>query len=449
MQNLGAKVAQPIAIWIGEMEEMDQSMREYGDTEPSSEIDYSTDSEAQRGLSIERDPELEREEKLIQALQEKKRLEARLADALADLEEVREKCTSLEDELAESKFALDRRRGTTQDDKNLAQLNQRADRDKEYIAELESELASSKTTIEEQETQLEQLKADGNSRQELRDELQLITAERDELRQKSKVNENLKKKIQTLQEQDKSNTSLRHDLQTAQEQLQDLEDVRERCTALEKANEENAQTIANGEQEIFDQKTAKKRLEHELKLVAQKWEQSRDLLTNAQETIRDLEDKLHDSHSGEGREGGAGSLDDELNAESGTPERKDKEIKKKPKEPTTTAEGIVLQQNLNIANASIARLEQRCLDLLQENLGFKSIIDETEDNKSSVLHPFQVQARKIESMTQELDEVKGKFLTASNEVTDLTQRLAAASGKGMLDTVPGRTTTNRYCSRRW
>lgn len=47
--------------------------------------------------------------------------------------------------------------------------------------------------------------------------------------------------------------------------------------------------------------------------------------------------------------------------------------------PTFAAETIVLQQNLQIANASIARLEQRCLDLFQENLGFKTVIDEAMD----------------------------------------------------------------------
>jgi predicted nucleic acid-binding Zn-ribbon protein len=156
---------------------------------------------------------------------------------------------------------------------------------------------------------------------------------------------------------------------------------------------------------------------------------------------------MHDSQSTEGREGGLGSLDDELNAEVEGTVVKEKEIKKKPRESTTTAEGIVLQQNLNIANASIARLEQRCLDLLQENLGFKSIIDETEDNKSSELHPFQVQARKLESLSQELDEVKSKFLTASTEARDLTQRLEAASGKGTLDPRRMRTSTKFYPQR--
>jgi hypothetical protein len=68
--------------------------------------------------------------------------------------------------------------------------------------------------------------------------------------------------------------------------------------------------------------------------------------------------------------------------------------------------------------------------LLQENLGFKSIIDDVEDAKRTDLHPFHHQARKLETVSKELDEVKSKFITASGEVTDLSQRLAAAAGKG-------------------
>src|ERR1700761_7678314 len=86
MQTLGPKFALPIATAIEEMEELDQRLAEMGaDTETNSDIDHSTDSEMPtRGTSYERDPELEREEKLIQALQEKRRLEAKLAELSDD-----------------------------------------------------------------------------------------------------------------------------------------------------------------------------------------------------------------------------------------------------------------------------------------------------------------------------------------------------------------------------
>jgi protein HOOK3 len=419
MQKLGRKVAQPIAAFIGDMEEIDQSMSEVVDNEPLSEAEYPEESDAPRGPSFERDPELEREEQLIRVLHEKKVLEARLADAMADLEEERGKRSQLEDELAESRYTLDRRRGKSMDDKNVAQQI-REDRDKEYIAELEMDLSSARTTIDQQDRQLEKLKSDSASKLELRDQLALITTERDDLRQKSKANENLRKKIQTLQEQEKANTVLRHDLQEAQEQLQELDAFRDRCLALEKATEENAQTIANGEQEIFDQKTAKRMLEHELKLMTQKWEQGRELLVNAQDTIRDLEERISDPH----RE--FDTLDDELNEEN----KPVKESKPRTSMPTTSVDSIVLQQNLTIATASISRLEQRCLDLLQENLGFKAILDGNADlNSAATLHPFQHQAKRLETMLKDLESARAKMLNASTRIKDLQERLESAQGK--------------------
>ncbi|KAF2398176.1 hypothetical protein EJ06DRAFT_532550, partial [Trichodelitschia bisporula] len=432
MQALGPKVAQPIAIAIGEMEELDKRLAEYGaDAETGSDIDASTDSEAPAGShSIERDPELEREEKLIQALQEKRRLEERLADTAADLEETLDRCAALEEELAESKFALDRRRRKTLEDQDFEQLSLQAGRDKDYIAELETDLAQAKASIEQQERQLERLKADAQSKQELRDELQLVKSERDELLQKAKANENLKKKIQALQEHEKANAGLRRDLQNAQEQLHELEAIKERCAALEKANEENAQTIANGEQEIFDQKTTKKRLEHELNVLTQKWEQTRDMLSNAQEAIRELEDRMQEEEAG--REDGdhVNSLDAELAADSSTSDDR----RKKPKEPSTpatSAEAIIIQQNLAIANASVARLEQRCLDLLQENLGFRAVLDKADDTPDS--HPFHHLARKLEDVTKELEDTKSRYIAATTEVADLRHRLDVLGDQAITD----------------
>ncbi|KAF2672157.1 hypothetical protein BT63DRAFT_452651 [Microthyrium microscopicum] len=432
MGSLGPKVAGPIAAFIGGMEELNEASPAYGDTEPSSDVDYSTEDDLPKARdSFERDPELEREERLIQAIQEKKKFEAHLTDALAELDELREHTKKIEDELEESKYALDRRRGKSLDAKDFAQLNERADQDRQYIEELEADLASTKSTLEQQERQLERFKTDSQNKQELRDELQLVTTERDELRQKAKANENLRKKIHTLQEQEKSTQALRQELQAAQDQLQDYDSLRERCFALEKANEENAQTIANGEQEIIDQKTAKRMLEYEVKNIAQKWEQSKELLANAQDTIRELQDGLGDNRpTSPGGDKGMGSLDDELNAEFGVKSAESKSPKQK--EPSVTAESIVLQQKLNIAASSVERLEKRCLDLLQENLGFKAVIDDA-DAHTKQLHPFQHQAKKLEELARELEASKSKFITASSQITDLQQRLEAARGKSAND----------------
>jgi protein HOOK3 len=429
MQSLGRKVGVPIATFIGEMQELDDSAD--GDAEPGSDVDPADPEPPQP--SFKRDPELEREEQLISVIQEKKKLEARLADVVAELGESQQRCLGLEDELAESKYALDRRRGKAIDDKDLEHLNERVDRDKEYIAGLESEVSNAKSTIDQQQRQLDRLKGDASSKQDLRDELQVITAERDELRQRSKANENLKKKIQSLQEQEKVNQSLRHELQLVSDQLQEYEALRDRCTALEKANDENAQTIANGEQEIFDQKTAKRMLEHELKMVAQKWEQSKELLMNAQETIHDLEERLIDPRqAADGKD--LGTLDDELAADSGAPSPSLKETRRR-SGPATTAEAVMLQQSLGIASASVARLEQRCLDLLQENLALKAAADGVPAAAAPELHPFQHQARRLEGLQKELEDVRAKFIAASMSLRELRQ-LAPAPRSGQPSPSP-------------
>lgn len=98
MQSMGTKFALPIAAAIEEMEELDIRLADMAaDTEPGSDVDHFTDSEAPgRENPYERDPELEREEKLIQALQEKRKLENKLAELAEDLKESQEKCLTLQ-----------------------------------------------------------------------------------------------------------------------------------------------------------------------------------------------------------------------------------------------------------------------------------------------------------------------------------------------------------------
>jgi protein HOOK3 len=428
VEKVGLKGASAIADAIQEMEELDQRLGDMGpDTETGSEIDHSTDSDVPtRGTSYERDPELEREEKLIQALQEKRKLEEKLAYLEDDLKESEDKRRALEDELQDSKFGPDRRRRTTMDEENLQQLNLQAGRDRDYIAKLETDLSEANSTLENQQRQLERLKVDAESKQELRDELQFIKSERDELRQKSKANENLKKKIQALQEQERVNINMRRDLQGAQEQLAEVDHLRDRCSALEKANEENAKTIANGEQEIFDQKTAKEQLRYELKVLSQRFEQTRDMLTTAQESIRELEDRgpdMQDDIDGPGDL----DLDAELNAEPGSLEEAEKKAaKRKSMAPVQSADNIVLQQNISIANASIARLEQRCLDLLQENLGFKSTLE----GNDTTDHPFQHQSKRLETLEKEVEDIQAKYAAATSESADLRRLLELSESQG-------------------
>jgi protein HOOK3 len=432
VEKVGLKGASAIADAIQELEEENARMREGGvETETNSEMGTSADEvESEEQLepvaadktattttttSYERDPELEREEKLIQALQEKRKLEEKVAYLEEDLKESEEKRRSMEEELQESKFGLDRRRRTTMDEENMQQLSLQADRDRDYIAKLETDLSEANSTLENQQRQLERLKVDAQSKQDLRDELQLLTSERDELRQKSKANENLRKKIQSLQETERSNAAMRRDLAGAQEALAETDRLRDRCAALEKANEENAKTIANGEQEIFDQKTAKEALKYELKVLGQRFEQTREMLAGAQETIRELED--HGPRTREGEEDEELDLDAELNADPEDAEKKAAAAaKRKSLANVQGADTIVLQQNLSIATASITRLEQRCLDLLQENLGFKS-------NLSDQDSPFQHQVKRLETLEKDVEAVQAKYASAASEAADLRRLL--------------------------
>jgi protein HOOK3 len=158
VEKVGLKGASAIADAIQELEELNAQARDGGvETETNSEVGTSmdepdTDLEGssipdKAPTSYERDPELEREEKLIQALQEKRKLEEKVAYLEEDLQESEDKRRAMEEELQESKFGLDRRRRTTMDEENLQQLSLQADRDRDYIAKLETDLSEANSTL--------------------------------------------------------------------------------------------------------------------------------------------------------------------------------------------------------------------------------------------------------------------------------------------------------------
>lgn len=263
--------------------------------------------------SIDRDPELEQEEKLIHAYKTINELQASHQKAAIELEELRQDKEELQRNFDAFKYEVEHEGRNTAQNDIVKELQIKADRDRDYIAELETELDTARSTTSNQERQIERYKADTDAKQKLRDDLQLLRAERDDLLQKSRANENLKKKIQTLQDQDRANATLKDDLRLANEQLQDLDRLRDQCAILQKANQENLKTIANGEQEIFDQKTNKKRLEHEYKVLAQKWEAAKDRQGRDHETITDLENKLQSLELSRGATNADNSgLDNEL-----------------------------------------------------------------------------------------------------------------------------------------
>lgn len=261
--------------------------------------------------SIDRDPELEQEEKLIHAYKTINELQASNEKAATELEELRQDKEELQQAFDAFRYEVEHEGRKAARNDVVKELQQKVDRDRDYIAELEGELDTAKATTSSQERQIERYKADTDVKQKLRDDLQLLRSERDDLLQRSRASENLKKKIQTLQDQEKANASLKEDLRLASEQLHELEKLRDQCAILQKANAENLKLIANGEQEIFDQKTSKKRLEHEYKVLAQKWESAKDRQGRDHETITELENKLQSLEISRGG-GEMGGLDDEL-----------------------------------------------------------------------------------------------------------------------------------------
>ena len=381
MSGLGQRTMSTIAVAIQEMESLDQRMAELGvDQELTTEPDTSDLKPPPRGLSVERDPDLEREAQLIEANREIKQLNAKISTLTTDLERSRNKVSTLEEEIVESRLMLDGRGRKELEDDDFEHMRSEVMRDRTYIAELESSLASEKALVSSQERQLERLKADSDTKQDLRDELQLVRAERDELSQKAKANENLRKKIHTLQEQQKANESLRQDLQLAQEQLQQTEGLRERCAALEKANKENVQTIANGEQSLFEEKGRRTRVEHENNVLLRQLEQARELQTRAEDWRKELEERVRELESS-GHAARGDSLEDELGTEDAT------ETSEEPPRTLTdsivTSETIMLQQKVEILSSRLRSIEKQYLDLLQENLGLKSDIKiKTEGDES-------------------------------------------------------------------
>ena len=450
MSGLGQRTMSTIAVAIQDLESLDQRMAELGvDQELTAEPDTS-DLKPPRGLSVERDPDLEREAQLIEANREIKQLNAKISTLTTDLERSRKRVSTLEEELVESRLMLDGRGRKELEDDDFEHMRSEVMRDRTYIAELESSLASEKALVSSQERQLERLKADSDTKQDLRDELQLVKAERDELSQKAKANENLRKKIHTLQEQQKANESLRQDLQLAQEQLQQTEGLRERCAALEKANKENVQTIANGEQSLFEEKGRRTRVEHENNVLLRQLEQARELQTRAEDWRKELEERVRELESN-GHAARGGSLEDELGTEDAT------ETSEEPPRALTdsifTSETIMLQQKVEILSSRLRSIEKQYLDLLQENLGLKSDMKiKTEDDESqryvnapdarwcfdmlerlgesgiADIHlrssPFLEQNERLEATENELSEMQRRFREKELENAELRNELS-------------------------
>lgn len=440
--GLGPEVAVTIAAAMKQMEESDvqqpdpQDRSEYEVTpepstpaEPASEKPPPTISSNDRmslGTSGERDPELEQEEKLIQAYKVIKDLESSNAKAATELEELRQDKEELQQAFDAFKYEVENEGRKNVENDSFKELQHKTERDRDYIAELETELESLRDKSQTQERQIERYKTDTDAKQKLRDDMQLLRAERDDLLQKTRMNENLKKKIQALQDQEKANSTLREDLRSASERLQDLDRLKDQCAVLQKANAENMKTIANGEQEIFDQKTHRKRVEHEYKVLTQKWEAAKERQVRDHETITELENKLQTLEiGGPSTNGSGGGLDGELEASEKA--RAEKAMARNQDSGVPSADAAILQQKLDAITARNTKLETEYLDILQDKLGLETALEDlrepTREPEENV--PFLEQRKKLQAAQAEVQEMRNQQFNANTEMANIKERFMA------------------------
>lgn len=428
VMELGPEPARVIASAMAEMEDDDTVE---GSHDQAHINDNQSDTPAhQLNLSTDDDLTLEQEGRLIQAHRVIKSLEESNAKAADELAGLRRDKIQLEEALGSFRDELEK--SDRQADTSLVQeLKSQTARDRIQLADLESDLSTARTTAEAQDRLLQRLKADSDSRQQLRDELQLLQAERDELIQKTRASDNLRKKIQALQDQDKQNIHLRQDLQEAREQLQDMEHLREQCGKLQKANSENLTIIASTEQEIFDQKTTRKRLEHELQTSLQRLASAQDRQTRDQEHIVELEKRLqtqeaNDSMTPASEYGGA--LESELLAVEAARSTRPRGMTK-----NLTAEVEQrVHDKLKAVNARNAHLETEYIAILQDKLGLETVVQDLSSTSATLTEQnssFLEQRNRLDLAHDELHKLK-------DAVFKLTAELATAKEKVLTAHTP-------------
>ncbi|KAF2156208.1 hypothetical protein K461DRAFT_291149 [Myriangium duriaei CBS 260.36] len=455
--GLGAEAAGTIAAAMAGMEE-----ERYQEEGENGALDRAEDeSEGQNGLGSEergtpdehlkspsrkerqdRDLELEHEEKLISAHRIIRQLEESNAKAALELEDLRVEKKRIED--AFEALQQDSQHGASRraEDDRLRELRDRSDKDKDYIAELESELETARSTTDSQGRQLERLKGSADSVQRLKDDLQLLRAERDELASKTRTNENLRKKIQNLQDAERQGAQLREDLRVAQEQLSTLDTLRDRCDALQKANAENMNIIASSEQEIFDMRSGRKRLEHELRVLGQKYDIARERQSRDHETITELEARLAQLDTSDGEGQTPGGLGEEMDrADRPRPPSRKASIVA-----TGAADGM-LEERLAALGKRNKALEEQYLDLLSDKLGLETALGELKDGGKMEVEnvPFLEQRAKLQSVTTERDEAKAESQRLTAELAERKEKSltggedAKAEYKGLVTAYAGLT----------
>jgi protein HOOK3 len=360
--------------------------------------------------------ELEQEAQLFEANKDRQALKAQVGKLLDELKVSRERIAKLEEEVAEATAYLDVRAGQAQRAQSDDVENLRNDllRDRQYIDQLEQDLVHTREIMESQKRRLDRLEGEEGSKQDLRDQLQLVKAERDELSQKAKANENLKKKIESLTKEIKQLETLREDYQQARERLAQLEQVEERNDILQNIIKENGQTLANGEQAIFEEKGKRTRVEHENLLLMKQLEQTRELQYKAEDAKQELEERIRELESSNHADRGD-SLEDEL-----TQDEQDTEVKPV-SDGRVSADAIALQQRVDILNARLKSLESETLKQMQENLGLRSDMMAEKDENSQ--KPFLEQNEKLTSAQTELEELRRRLREQDLQMAELRNEL--------------------------
>lgn len=382
-----------------------------------------------------RDNELEQEERMIKAMRTIRQLEDTNAQLTGELEGAKKTEQELHDALETFKYQVGSADSSGETTQLIQDLKSQAKDNREYIADLETDLYNTKATLQTQERQNERLKSESDTKQHLRDEIQLLKAERDELAPKVRAVDNLKKKIQLLQDQERQHATMREDLRAAQDQLQELDTLRERCERLQKVNTETRNIISNTEQEIFDQKTKRQRLEHELKVSQQKVEAARDRQNRDQEIIADLERQVHQSQE-TGRSTPSSDIQDGLESELQAVEKSRPPLRTLSKDTSAEVEHKV-EEALRTHNARVKQLESENLRLLQDNLGLETLVSESNITIDPETHPSYIEQRKrllgieeenhklrraIFQNTGELASAREKSLSAMSPTIGLSRR---------------------------
>lgn len=418
----------PIQKMFAEMTEKEKQLAQ----ESSAEADSSLAATPSRSLSQERtaDASRDKEEELLnmeakwyETMSVNNDLQVKVKKLEDELDNSHRQIRNLEEQMADTEQDFKRRFEEFRERERQQHLNEREMSDKDLIAQLESDLAETKAQMESQNRQLTKLKADAVAKQDLRDKLQLLQFERDELAQKAKANENLKKKIQSLQETEKKYHNLVASTEGSRQDSDQYEDLKQRHEDLKRANQESLRTIQSCEQQIMVEAERNKILQHEKRQREQELDQTREMMQRQVEIKEDLENKLRElENSGSGSSPRLSRLEDELAAED------DSEMVDTPRiiaPGGSSGDILILQQKLDLAEARAKRIEDQYLTTYEENIGLQQALTDVSKGTSAInQHPSVRLQDRLHAAEDELKGSREQQFASSAENATLRDQLS-------------------------